>query len=181
MPSLEEFAYDGFYEKIKRLGLDALLNEVRVLLRDFDLRVEERKDANGGAKLRELIDARFSEADDWKKIQSGGVDWTKCHRVNGIEVCLGIEIQMSARSDMLVMDVQHLRVAMTSGVIDVGVLAVPSDKLAQFMTDRAPSLSDAKRHVDLARATDLPLLVVGVTHDGPGPALPKRSKRSRVE
>jgi hypothetical protein len=105
------------------------------------------------------------------------VDWTKCHHANGTEVCLGIEIQMSARSDMLVMDVQHLRVAMTEGRIDVGVLAVPSDALGAFLTDRAPCLSDARRHVDLARATDLPLLLIGLTHDGPGDPLPKRVKR----
>lgn len=177
MPSLEEVAYNGFYDKVKRLGLGGLLDEVRVLLRDYDLRVEERKDANGGARLRELIDARFKAAEGWTKIQSGGVDWTKCHRVNGTEVCLGIEVQVSARSDMLVMDVQHLRVAINEGRIDVGVLAVPSDRLGPFLTDRAPSLSDAKRHVDLARATDLPLLLIGITHDGPGAKLPKHLKR----
>lgn len=178
MPSLEEVAYNGFYDKTKRLGLSSLLDEVRALLRDFDLRVEERKDANGGAKLRELIDARFKAADGWTKIQSGGIDWTKCHRVNGTEVCLGVEIQVSARSDMLVMDVHHLRLAIIEGRIDVAVLAVPSDRLGPFLTDRAPSLSDAKRHVDVARATDLPLLLIGITHDGPGEKLPKRTKRS---
>jgi hypothetical protein len=178
MPTLEEVPYDGFYEKTKRLGLEGILNEVRAILGNFELRVLEKKDGNGGAALRELIDARFKAAGTWKKIQSGGIDWTKCHRANGTEVCLGIEIQVSARSDMLVMDIQHLRLAMIEGSIDVGVLAVPSDKLGNFLTDRAPCLSDAKRHVDVARAADLPLLLVGITHDGPGDALPKRYKRT---
>lgn len=177
MPTLEEIAYNGFYEKTRRLGLEVLLNEVREILRGFDLRVLEKKDANGGAALRELLDARFMAAKGWTKIQSGGVDWTKCHRVDGTEVCVGIEIQMSARSDMLVMDVHHLRLALTEGVIDVAILAVPSDTLGPFLTDRAPCLSDAKRHVDMARATDMPLLLIGLTHDGPGSALLKRSKR----
>jgi hypothetical protein len=179
MPTLEEIAYDGFYEKTRRLGLEGLLNELRRLLRDFDLRVLEKKDSNGGATLRELLDTRFDAVGHWRKIQSGGVDWTKCHRVNGTEVCIGVEIQMSARSDMLVMDVHHLRAAIIAGTIDVAVLAVPSDALAVFLTDRAPSLSDAKRHVDMARATDMPLLLIGLTHDGPGSPLPKRSKRQK--
>lgn len=177
MPKLEEAAYDGFYERTKRLGLDGLLNEAREVLGAFELRVLEEKDSNGGAALREMIDARFAVAEGWTKIQSGGVDWTKCHRANGIQVCLGIEVQMSARSDMLVMDIQHLRVAMSDGRIDVGILAVPSDALGRFLTDRAPCLSDAKRHMEMARATDLPILLIGLLHDGPGPALVKRTRK----
>ncbi len=179
MPVLEEVVYNGFSAKVQRLGLEELLDEVRSILRDFDLRVMEKKDSNGGAAVRELLDVRFQAAVGWSKIQSGGIDWTKCHTVNGTRVCLGVEVQMSARSDMLVMDVQHLRVAMTDGMIDVGVLAVPSDELGFYLTDRAPTLSHAKRHVDLARATDLPLLLIGLTHDGPGNPLPKRHKRSK--
>jgi hypothetical protein len=179
MPTLEEEAYDGFHEKVKRLGLSGLLAEARGALSSFDLRVLEKKDANGGAALREMIDARFSAAGGWRNIQSGGIDWSKCHRANGTEVCLGIEVQMSARSDMLVMDIQHLRVAMTNGEIDVGILAVPSDRLGAFLTDRAPCLSDAKRHMEMARATDLPMLIIGLTHDGPGDPLRKRYKRTQ--
>lgn len=179
MPKLEETAYDGFYEKTKRLGLDGILDEVRKILSGFSLFVLEKKDSNGGAALREIIDERFTGAIGWKKKQTGDVDWTKCHKVNGTEVCLGIEVQMSARSDMLVMDIHHLRTGMAAGRIDVGVLAVPSDVLGGFLTDRAPCLSDAKRHVDVARATDLPLLLIGIAHDGPGNALPKRYKRMK--
>jgi hypothetical protein len=46
-----------------------------------------------------------------------------------------------------------------------------------LIADRAPCLSDAKRHVEMARANDLPLLLIGLTHDGPGEPLLKRSKR----
>jgi hypothetical protein len=180
MPTLQEVSYDGFYEKTKRLGLEPLVNEVRDLLGAFRLTVLERKDSNGGAAFRELLDARFLAANGWTKIQSGGVDWTKCHRANGTQVCVGVEIQVSARSDMLVMDVHHLRLALIRGEIDIAILAVPSDTLGPFLTDRAPSLSDAKRHVDMARAMDLPLLLIGLTHDGPGQALLKRQKRRAV-
>jgi hypothetical protein len=179
MPTLEEIPYDGFYEKTKRLGLEEVLEEVRRILSGFSLTVSEQKDSNGGAALREIIDRRFVAAAGWRKKQTGDVDWTKCHKVNGTEVCLGVEIQVSARSDLLVMDVHHLRTGMAAGRIDVGVLAVPSDALGAFLTDRAPCLSDAKRHVDGARATDLPLLLIGITHDGPGDALPKRYKRTK--
>ncbi len=181
MPKLEEIAYDGFFEKTKRLGLEGLLNEAREVLSGFSLLVLEKKDSNGGAALRELIDERFAAIPGWNKQQTGGVDWTKCQKVNGTEVCVGIEVQMSARGDMLVMDVHHLRKDMTEGRIDVGVLAVPSDKLGAFLTDRAPCLSDAKRHVEMARATDLPLLLIGITHDGAGVALPKRYKRTKAD
>jgi hypothetical protein len=180
MPRLEEIAYDGFYEKTKRLGLLEVLEETRKILSDFELRVMEKKDSNGGAAVRELIDERFESALGWKKKQTGDVDWTKCHRANGTEVCLGVEVQMSARSDLLVMDIYHLRTGMIEGRIDVGVLAVPSDALGVFLTDRAPCLSDAKRHVDGARATDLPLLLIGLTHDGPGAALAKKYKGTKA-
>lgn len=180
MPKLEEIAYDGFYEKTKRLGLSEVLEETRKILSGFELRVLEKKDSNGGAALRELIDKRFSAAVGWKKKQTGDIDWTKCHRANGTEVCLGVEVQMSARSDMLVMDIHHLRMGMAEGRIDVGVLAVPSDMLGGFLTDRAPCLSDAKRHVDMARAADLPLLLIALTHDGPGDALAKKEKHTKA-
>jgi hypothetical protein len=181
MPKLEEIAYDGFFGKTKRLGLLEILEETRRILSGFELRVMEKKNSNGGAALRELIDERFESAVGWKKKQTGDIDWTKCYRVNGTEVCLGIEVQMSARSDLLVMDIDHLRRGMAEGRIDVGVLAVPSDALGTFLTDRGPCLSDAKRHVDVARASDLPLLLIGLTHDSPGEALAKRYKRTKPQ
>jgi hypothetical protein len=39
-------------------------------------------------------------------------------------------------------------------------------------------MADAKRHVREARADDLPLLLIAVEHDGPGPALAKQAKRN---
>ena len=179
MPRItEEQSYNGVLERVTRLGLEPLLHELRDILIGFTLQVEERRDANGGAAVRKLIDKQFEHAKGWTKKQTGDVDWTKCRSVNGTRVCVGVEVQFSARSDLIVIDVIHLRKAITDGKIDVAVLVVPSDRLGVFLTDRGPSMADARRHVREARADDLPLLLIALEHDGPGPALAKQAKRS---
>jgi hypothetical protein len=174
----EEQPYNGVLERVTRLGLEVLLSELREILTGFTLEVEERRDANGGAAVRKLIDGRFEQAQGWTKKQTGDVDWTKCRSVNGTRICVGVEVQFSARSDLIVMDVIHLRKAITDGKIDIAVLVVPSDRLGAFLTDRGPTMADARRHVREARADDLPLLLIALEHDGPGPALAKQAKRS---
>lgn len=180
MPRLvEEAPYDGARERAERLGLGALLVEAREILTGFSLLVKEQKDANGGAAVRKLIDARFAAAvAPWTKKQTGAVDWTKCHVVDGTRVCVGIEVQFSGRSDLVVVDLIHLRSAIVRGDIDLGVLVVPSDRLGRFLTDRGPKMADARRHAREARVEDLPLLIWALEHDGPGPALAKQAKRS---
>ncbi len=59
----------------------------------------------------------------------------------------------------------------------LSVLVVPSDRLGVFLTDRGPRMTDAKRHVAEARAEDLPLILIAIDHDGPGPALQKQPKK----
>jgi hypothetical protein len=157
------------------------LAELRSILTDFTLPVKEEKDANGGAAVRKLIDAEFARRTSWVKRQTGGVDWTKCQVVNGVRVCLGVEVQLSARSDLVVVDLIHLRKAIVDGHIDVGVLVVPSDRLGSYLTDRAPKMSDAERHVAAARVEDLPLILMALEHDGPGPALAKQARKTKVE
>jgi hypothetical protein len=175
---VEEAPYNGATERARRLGLIGLLTEVRAILTGFDLRVKEQQDANGGAAVRRLIDERFRAAVGWAKKQTGDVDWTKCRAVKGVRVCLGIEVQFSARSDLVVVDLIHLRSAIVRGQIDLGLLVVPSDKLGRFLTDRGPKMADAKRHAREARVEDLPLLIWALEHDGPGPALAKQAKRA---
>ena len=178
MPKItEEIPYNGAIEKVTRLGLTTLLEEVRGIATGFELLVKEETDSNGGAAVRKLIDAQFERATGWTKKQSGDVDWTKCKIINGTRVCMGVEVQVSARSDLLVIDIHHLRRAIISGQIDIGVLLVPNDELSVFLTDRGPSISDAKRHVAGARAEDLPLILMAFKHDGSGPALKKQAKR----
>jgi hypothetical protein len=177
MPKITERKdYNGVLARVERLGLAPLLAELEEVLTGFSLLVKEEKDANGGAAVRKLIDQRFTDVGGWTITKAGDVDWVKCHSVNGTRVCLGVEIQMSARSDLLVMDICHLRDALTDGVIDVGVLVVPDDTLARYLTDRGPRFSDAIRHVRAARAEDFPLLILGIHHDAPGEPLAKQFK-----
>src|SRR5947207_968938 len=114
MPTITERAeYGAVKARIERLGLSPIIAEIEQILTSFELRVKEAKDANGAAAVRKKIDARFARIDGWKITRSGGVDWTKCHVVNGTRVCVGVEVQFSARSDLLVMDICHLRDAIS--------------------------------------------------------------------
>lgn len=181
MPKIAEediLKYDSVIQKMERLGLISLFEEIQKILTGFELRLEEKKDANGGAELRKIMDKRFEKQRGWTKKVSGGIDWTKCLIVNGTRVCIGVELQFSARSDLVIVDIIHLRKGLTDGAIDVGVLVVPNNTLGPFLTDRGPRLADAKRHVREARVDDLPLVVIGIQHDGPGPPLPKQYKRT---
>lgn len=179
MPKIvEEVYYNGARQRVGRLGLAPLIAEVRTAVTDFNLLVREEVDANGGAAVRKLIDARFEMSGGWSKKTSGGIDWTKCHKVNGTNLCVGVEVQVSARSDLLVVDMIHLTAAFRDGHIDIGVVIVPSDKLSRFLTDRGPSISDAKKHARAARLEDSPLILFAIEHDGPGDALAKQAKRA---
>jgi hypothetical protein len=129
----EEQPYNGALERIHRLGISPLLDELRHILTGFTLRVREEKDANGGAAVRRMIDARFREVEGWRGKTSGGIDWRKCFVINGASVCVGVEIQFSARSDLVVIDIIHLRQALTAGEIDVGILVLPTDRLSVFL------------------------------------------------
>ncbi|MGC2110025.1 MAG: hypothetical protein WA655_10950, partial [Candidatus Korobacteraceae bacterium] len=93
------------------------------------------------------------------------------------KVCVGVEVQVSARSDLLVVDMIHLTAAFRDGRLDAGILIVPSDKLSRFLTDRGPCISDAKKHAKVARLEDSPLILLAIEHDGPGPLLAKQAKR----
>jgi hypothetical protein len=178
LPTITETeSFNGAAGRISRLGLRNLWEELTEVLTGFELRVQEQRDSNSGAVLRGWIDERFQQVGGWAKLATGGVDWTKCRVVNGTSVCLGVEIQVSARSDLLIVDVVHLRDAITAGTIDVGVIVTASNPLAYFLTDRVARYSDAVEAVSRARAQDLPLVVIGILHDGPGPPLPKRKTR----
>ena len=178
MPRIvEDIHYDGARERVERLGLTPLLNEIRAIITGFELLVQEKADTNGGAAVRKLLDARFEESGGWTKKTSGDIDWTKCKVVNGTRVCIGVEVQVSARSDLLVVDMIHLTSAFRDGRLDAGVVIVPSDKLSRFLTDRGPCISDAKKHAKAARLEDSPLILFAIEHDGPGPPLAKQLKR----
>src|SRR5712692_9606754 len=106
---IEEHPYGGAEERIARLGLTKLVDEVRNIVRGLKVRVEETKHANSGRALRRLIDARFEGRRGWSRRTSGGADWKKCAHVDGTELCVEVEVQVSARSDLVVIDIYHLR------------------------------------------------------------------------
>lgn len=82
---------------------------------------------------------------------------------------------------MLSVDLIHLRKELLQGMIDLAVLVVPSDRLGYFLTDRVAKLSEAHRHIEMARAEDMPFVLIAIEHDGPGPALTKHPKKSSKE
>src|SRR5271157_6277892 len=132
-------AYNGAEKKIQRLGLQPLVEELTSLIVSTEIRIQERAEANSGAAIRELLDARFAASGTWQARKSGDVDWSKCKVVNGTRVCVGVEIQVSARSEMLYKDILHLKNRIIGGDIDLGIIVVPSDRLQSFLPDRTPS------------------------------------------
>lgn len=129
-----------------RLGLSHLFLELQQIIFETDIRLLPKKDANGAAFIRQRLDERFAQAGEWEKTASGGVDWIKRIRYNITVVArLGVEIQVSARSDLLIRDIVHLRNSLQEGHIDIGVIVVPNDYMPIFLPDRTPSYRDAIR------------------------------------
>ncbi len=170
MPTISETRdYNGFAEKARRLGLDELVAEVASTITGFPLLIEETKYANGTRGLRRRIDAGFARLGGWTKIIVGGIDWTK-RNPRGASV--GVEVQVSGRSDMLAVDIMHLSAELIAGRIDVGIIIVPDDRLSRFLTDCTPNFRTAIRHVR-DRASDLPIRVLAFCHNGIGGPLEK--------
>lgn len=161
--------YNGFVTKVQRLQLSALVDEAESTLPSFELFVEERKYANGTKGLRQSIDSGFTATGGWIKTTVGGIDWQKS---SPLGAKLGVEVQVSGRSDMLAVDIMHLKEEINSGRIDAGLIIVPHDQLSKFLTDRTPNLRTAIKHVE-DKARDMPIRVVAFVHDGLGPALGK--------
>lgn len=140
--------------------------------------VLRKKQANGAGRVRELIDERFHGHRDWIQSKSGDVDWIKRLRYNETIVSrMGVEIQVSGRSDLLARDIVHIRNKLQDSYIDVGVIVVPSDDFQQWLTDRVANFSYAVRYVEeeLREAKDYPIILLAVEHDGFGnKPLPKK-------
>lgn len=93
-----------------RLGLSHLFLELQQIIFETDIRLLPKKDANGAAFIRQCLDERFAQTGEWEKTVSGGVAWIKRIRYNTAVVArLGVEIQVSSRSDLLIRDIVHLR------------------------------------------------------------------------
>lgn len=157
-----------------------LFLEVQQIIFETAISLLEESEANGAAAVREALDASFDKTKTWKQTKTGGVDWAKQHRYNSKFVTqLGVEIQVSARSDLLIRDIVHLRNSLQEGQIDVGVIIVPDDRMQRFLPDRTPSFRDAVRYIEkeFKEATTFPIVIIAVEHDSPGKALAKRKRR----
>lgn len=171
--------YDGAENKMRRLGLEPLVDEVKKLIESTTIMVHEKKregskSFNGAAAIRELLDATFVATKTWEPKKTGDVDWSKCKVVNGTRVCVGVEIQISARSELLYKDILHLKTRIVTGDIDLGIIIVPSDRLQSFLPDRTPSISYAKKVIAEQDSDRLPIILIEMEHDGPGPSLHKK-------
>ena len=172
--------YDGARDKVCRLGLADLFLEVQELIFSTVISLEEKVEANGAAAIREALDKSFGKADGWKQTKAGGVDWAKQLRINTTFIAkLGVEIQVSARSDLLIRDIVHLRNSLQEGSIDVGVIVVPDDRMQRFLPDRTPAFRDAIRYIEkeFKEATTFPIVIIAVEHDNPGRALAKKKRK----
>jgi hypothetical protein len=173
--------YDGSLEKITKLGLSKLFLEVQSIFIATKVYLNEVKDGNGAAEVRKWVDQGFAEKEDWNKKVSGGVDWIKKYRYNRTLIAsIGVEVQLSNRSDMLIRDLVHVRNAIQEGVIEVGLIVVPSNLLQKFLPDRTPSFKDTIRifEEEFPEAKTFPIIVMAVEHDGAGIAIPKQKRKS---
>ena len=156
-----------------RLGPSHIFLELLEILISTNIRVREKKQANGAGRVRELIDERFGDYQDWVPSKSGNVDWIKRLRYNQTVVSrMGVEIQVSGRSDLLARDIVHIRNNLQDSHIDVGAIVVPSDEFEYFLTDRVANFSYAVRYVEkeLREAKDYPIVLLAVEHDGYSPS-----------
>ena len=173
-------------EKVCRLGLAQLFLELQEILLTTEVFVLNKKQANGAGRVREMIDERFGDYSDWVQSKTGDVDWVKRLRYNQTILSrMGVEIQVSGRSDLLARDIIHIRNNLQDSHIDVGVIVVPSDEFAYLLTDRVASFSYAVQYVEheLREAQSYPIVLVAVEHDGySNEALPKkRTNQGRVQ
>lgn len=173
--------YNGSLEKVTRLGMAGILFELLCALIETRIMLKEEKDANSGKAIRVAIDEALTKKSGWKKTVSGDLDWTKDRESNhATKVRIGLEVQVSARSDLVIRDLMHIRNNMTRGSIDVVVLVVPSDYMSRFLPDRAPTLSETLKYIDeeFKEIQQFPLVLISVEHDGAGDALPKQKRRA---
>lgn len=130
-----------------------------------------------------MIDERFVAAGGWNQKKSGGVDWMKRQAVNGRPrfISIGVEVQVSGRSDLVAVDLIHLRKQLLQGEIDLAVLVVPSDRLGRFITDRVATVSQTKRHIDMGHFEEMPFILMAIEHDGEGQAIKKKKYQYKME
>ena len=180
MPNVtENMFFGGAQQKLDRLGMKSIWNELENILTGFQVHFYKHDRRAAGVVLRRLLDNRFRSLSSWNENQGEGIDWIGFHTVKEARVCLGVEIQfsVSAQSGLLLVDLQYLYDEIVAGRIDVGVMVVPSTKLALSLTDDVATYRDAVRSIQRAGASHYPVAVLALEHDGSGTALTKRRPR----
>lgn len=172
--------YDGFDQVLKRFHLQPHWKDMIGFLEAIPLKVMDRRNENGAAALRAMIDKAFENRNGWSIIKQGGIDWIKTIKNGKMELKLGIEIQVSSRSDLIAVDLMHLNQGFKEGSLDAGAILVPSNDLASRLVDRAPNLRETMRHFDLFTAIkDRPVALLTIEQDGFSPiALPKQKRKA---
>ncbi len=173
--------YGGSRQRITKLGLSELFLELQEIILSTKIYLLEEKDANGGAEVRKRMDKSFEEREDWVKKSTGDIDWSKRIRYNRSFIAsIGVEVQISARSDLLIRDLVHIRNNLQDGLIEVGIIVVPNNTMQVYLPDRTPSLKDAIKYIEeeFHEAQNFPLILMGIEHDGPGKALLKQKRKS---
>ena len=157
-----------------RAVIDIGTNSVKLLVAYFDGR-------DLWPMHEESVQTRLSRA-GWRRHRVGRGYWKKSLAIAGVEVSVGTRVQLNGRNglnarDTMTLEVVGLAHKITSGAVDVGAFVVAGDRLPMRLGRRVPSLSDAIEAVERFGMTDLPLIILALEHDGPGPALPKKRTR----
>jgi hypothetical protein len=172
--------YHGARERVCRLGLADPLLELEDILLSTDVRLGEKMNVSNAATLRRLIDGALEAHSGWERTSVAGVDWIKKRLyAQSFLSRLGVELQVSARSARSTADIANLRREIITGLIDVGVVVVPDDRLQGFLPDKTPTFSDAVTYIDeqFREAMKCSFVVIAVEHDGPSEAPLKQRRK----
>lgn len=168
--------YAGSRDKLCRLGLAQPFIELQQMIFDTKIQLLRKRQAASTDQISELGE-RLTPG-SWRRNDSSRNSWIGQFRYNEEFLArLGVEIQVSSRSDLLIRDIVHLRNSLQEGIIDIGVIVVPTDEMQIFLPDRTPSYRDAIRYIEkeFKEATTFPIIIIGIEHDGlSDKALPKK-------
>lgn len=161
--------YAGARDKLCRLGLAKPFVDLQELILDTKIQLPLKRKATNNNFVNRRLNRRLVASGDWRRNASPGVRRVRHIRYKDIFLArLGVEVQVSARSDLLIRDIVHLRNSLQEGVIDIGVIVVPDDEMQVFLTDRTPSYRDAVRYIEkeFKEATTFPIIIMAIGHDG---------------
>lgn len=161
----KEIPYDGVRQRIARLNLSPLVEEVRRALESVRLQLKKEPGAERPGFLQKLIDARFQRASGWSRAIKGRRYWKKCVEIDGASVCAKVGVRVSGRKDFVVTDLHSLCRSIETGEVDLGILVVPSDRLSHALRPRQTSLRETQEVVEQTNACSLPLLLIAIEYD----------------